>query len=67
MMKNHLAAVLESSTSPKDYPEDFKSENGNYFCTCVGCDHVFKGHKRRVLCKECTPDTTPKGSQQEGK
>lgn len=38
---------------PSDWPEDFAHENGNYFCTCIGCKVTFTGHKRRVLCKVC--------------
>lgn len=54
MERNRLSEVLLHSTSQKDWPEDFDGENGNYLCLCVGCDHVFKGHKRRVMCKECS-------------
>ena len=39
--------------NPKDWPEDFSHENGNYQCRCFKCDSVFTGHKRRNVCKEC--------------
>ena len=37
----------------RDWEEDFKYENGNYFCTCFVCKQGFTGHKRRPLCKLC--------------
>lgn len=39
----------------KDFLEDRNHENGNYLNTCWLCKGTFTGHKRRVLCKECTP------------
>jgi len=43
--------------SDRDWTEDFEHENGNYFNTCFECKQTFKGHKRRVLCKQCgTPN-----------
>jgi hypothetical protein len=45
--------------SPRDWPEDFGHENGNYSCTCRGCGETFIGHKRRVFCKQCTPRKEP--------
>lgn len=59
-MKNPIAAVLAASTSSKDWPEDAAEENGNYLCVCVSCDHVFRGHKRRVICKECASSSSTK-------
>lgn len=38
----------------RDFPEDFKHENGNYYCKCSYCYQEFRGHKRRVVCKQCT-------------
>lgn len=41
----------------KDWPEDFTHENGNYINTCIECKEQFRGHKRRIICRECmTPD-----------
>lgn len=43
----------------RDWIEDAGLENGNYYCRCYMCSHVFTGHKRRVVCKECdTEDKT---------
>ena len=36
-----------------DWQEDFLHENGNYMCTCVECKCIFRGHKRRIVCKSC--------------
>ena len=50
----------------KDWKQDFKYENGNYINICIFCKHEFKGHKRRVVCRQCsdernlTPPTEPK-------
>jgi len=40
--------------SPKNWKEDYEHENGNYMCHCRLCKQSFLGHKRRVMCKECT-------------
>ena len=53
MRLNSIAAVLKASTSPKDWVEDGAEENGRYLNDCIVCGHVFRGHKRRVVCKEC--------------
>ena len=37
----------------RDFPEDFKYENGNYEHKCTSCGQKFIGHKRRFICKEC--------------
>lgn len=44
------------TTNPKDWPEDFSHENGNYMCRCVSCKGDFVGHKRRVVCKQCVTE-----------
>lgn len=36
-----------------DWTEDFGHENGNYINTCIECKTMFKGHKRRVICRTC--------------
>jgi len=45
--------------SPRDWPEDFKLENGKYQCGCTNCGNHFIGHKRRVTCKVCATPTPP--------
>lgn len=40
--------------SLRDWPEDAAHENGCYLCRCVVCHETFTGHKRRVVCHECT-------------
>jgi hypothetical protein len=42
------------TTSAKDWPEDASHENGNYFNMCSVCDEQFIGHKRRMICKQCS-------------
>ena len=59
MTPNAIASVLLASVSDRDFPEDFRAENGRYLCLCVGCDYTFFGHKRRVMCRLCS---TPKGT-----
>lgn len=53
MSSEALMAALQKP-SPKDWPEDFNDENGNYANVCCICDHTFYGHKGRVSCKPCT-------------
>lgn len=48
---------LPGKDSPRNWPEDFSHENGNYFNECMGCGEQFIGHKRRPYCKVCA---TPK-------
>ena len=38
----------------RDYIEDYRFENGNYECLCFECKKPFIGHKRRIICKECS-------------
>lgn len=38
-----------------NWSEDFKHENGNYENVCKVCNVLFFGHKRRVVCKKCSP------------
>lgn len=40
--------------SQKDWIRDFTHENGQYVCRCVYCEALFYGHKRRVVCQQCT-------------
>lgn len=47
------APLHAPGSSPRDWPDDFKHENGNYVCACMYCQHTFFGHKRRIICKEC--------------
>lgn len=37
----------------KDYPEEFKYDNGQYQSKCMVCKSYFIGMKRRKICKEC--------------
>lgn len=39
---------------PRDWPEDFTDENGNYNCLCSICGNRFIGYKRRIICKLCS-------------
>ena len=47
---------IVATTSPRDWSEDFKHENGNYQNKCVNCEKWFIGHKRRIVCKVCDND-----------
>lgn len=38
----------------RDWPEDANLENGNYANICCHCSEQFAGHKRRVVCKQCS-------------
>lgn len=46
-----------SYTKPNDWTEDFEHENGNYANACTVCGSMFRGHKRRVVCKLCADKT----------
>lgn len=48
-------------TGNKNWIDDFKLENGNYYNNCVFCKELFVGHKRRVVCKECYLNNETKG------
>lgn len=52
MMKTSPSPV-PSRDNPRNWPEDFAHENGEYFCTCGSCGNTFIGHKRRGTCKIC--------------
>jgi hypothetical protein len=45
-------------STARDWPEDFRHENGNYMNTCSvnagGCGKEFLGYKRRYICKVCS-------------
>ena len=45
--------LTKEKYNPKDWPEDFAHENGEYYCRCYVCNETFTGYKRRVICKEC--------------
>jgi len=47
-------SMIEPTYTTRDFPEDAHLENGNYECSCSYCNRGFIGHKRRVICKECT-------------
>lgn len=37
----------------RDWTEDFSHENGQYQNTCVTCQRLFIGYKRRTTCRAC--------------
>lgn len=49
-----LIPFPSESGAHRDWPEDFASENGCYSNVCLGCRQRFLGHKRRMVCKQCT-------------
>lgn len=52
------AASTWTSTE-RDWPEDFKLENGNYMNICTTCKQGFMGYKRRFTCKVCASQGAP--------
>ena len=46
--------IFPDPITDKDFPEDFKQENGCYQNKCCLCGEIFKGNKHRVTCKLCT-------------
>ena len=44
----------------KNWDEDKDQENGNYMNKCIYCKSFFMGHKRRVVCKECSKEEPTK-------
>lgn len=42
-----------NAAGPRDWPEDYKLENGRYCNLCLECNETFIGYKRRVVCKVC--------------
>ena len=53
MQKNEIAKAVGSIDTERDWVDDSRHENGRYQCRCIDCNHLFVGHKRRVLCKKC--------------
>jgi hypothetical protein len=53
---NPLLLPVYSEFPEGNWPEDFSHENGNYQCLCCSCNKVFVGHKRRVVCKQCSTE-----------
>lgn len=49
--------IFRSKHPEKDWIKDFEHENGNYTNVCIKCGYEFTGHKRRVVCHECTYPT----------
>jgi hypothetical protein len=41
-----------------NWQEDYSHENGQYENRCCHCTRHFIGHKRRVVCKICSPPMT---------
>lgn len=48
----------------RDWIDDAKHENGNYFNKCGSCGHGFIGHKRRTTCYACFIDAQPAPGEQ---
>lgn len=42
--------------SLKDWPDDYKGGEDRYICLCADCNEQFFGHKRRVVCRQCSKD-----------
>lgn len=51
-----VCSPLFGEYGPKDWKEDSGHENGDYQNRCCQCDAIFLGHKRRVVCKECSDE-----------
>jgi hypothetical protein len=50
-----MTQSVRTLCTPRDWPEEFHLENGQYDCYCHVCGQRFTGHKRRATCKACTP------------
>ena len=44
---------VPSASDPRNFPEDYKHENGCYSNICAVCANEFIGYKRRRVCKVC--------------
>ena len=49
-----ISDVMLRFDDKRNWVEDYKHENGKYLCMCYQCNRKFYGHKRRVMCKECS-------------
>lgn len=58
-MTRKIIEAYESTKTeqPVDWTEDATHENGNYQCRCLNCNRLFMGHKRRLICKDCSVPT----------
>lgn len=57
MLSSTPAQPTAQTHASRDWAEDFDHENGCYSCLCSICKQEFAGHKRRVVCKECSQQT----------
>lgn len=44
---------VSPASGPHDWPKDYRQANGNYLNRCSGCGVLFRGHKRRIVCRKC--------------
>ena len=44
---------------PEDFPEDFIRGSNCYMCRCVHCNKLFRGDKRRTVCRLCVKHRHP--------
>jgi rRNA maturation endonuclease Nob1 len=54
MTELFLDGIYDNLITKRDWPEDFDDENGNYLKKCIRCGNIFKGYKRRAICKICS-------------
>lgn len=59
-------AVQQMASSSRNWPEDFKDENGCYQNECRLCKKPFLGYKYRRVCKECSQPSTNTQTQNDG-
>lgn len=48
--------AINGDVLSRDWVEDSRLENGNYWNQCCLCNNKFIGYKRRVVCKLCELD-----------
>ena len=48
-----MIGLHDMPATKHDWIEDFPHENGNYSNECSVCGMIFRGHKRRTICKDC--------------
>ncbi len=46
----------------RNWTEDYPHENGNYQNFCYSCNRFFLGHKRRIICHDCSTAAAAKAT-----
>lgn len=46
----------------RNWTEDYPHENGEYQNFCYSCNRFFVGHKRRIICRDCSTAAAAKAT-----